>query len=113
MVFLAWLLLRLPDIGGVIAFFTTGSPSLAAGEAVARLLAWLAVGLVAAVTVVRVVRELRTSRRGRNAASPASLCLAFGFVLLTAGVVQHSQPSASVCCGSGASNIREATQLAR
>jgi hypothetical protein len=109
----AWLVLRSPDAGQVIVFFNTGIPSLAAGEAVMTLLAWLVVMAAAFATVLGVLQGIRRSRTTRPPASYASLFLVVGLLLFAVGVIRHSLPSSSVCCGSGPVNIREAEDLAR
>lgn len=109
----AWLVLRPPDPGQVLMFFGAGIPSLAAGEAVMTLLAWLVVVVAACAAILSAVWEFRRSLSLRRATSNASLFLVVGLLLLAVGAIRHSLPSASVCCGSGSVNIREAEDLVR
>jgi hypothetical protein len=109
----AWLVLRPPDVGQVVVFFSAGVPSLVAGEAVMTLLAWLVVVGAGCATVFSVVQGIRRSHTTRQSASYASLFLVVGLLLLAVGAIRHSLPSASLCCGSGSVNIREAEDLAR
>ena len=108
----AWLVLRAPDIAQAIAFFGPGTPSLTSGEAMMTLLAWLAVAIAACGTLLPTLRRISRSAAGRLSASFAVLFLVIGLLLLTVGAVQRALPSASVCCGSGSANAREAMQLA-
>jgi hypothetical protein len=109
----AWFVLRSPDVGQAAVFFTAGTPSLAAGEAVMSLLGWLVVVVAACATLLSVFRGLWQSRFRQHPGSLASLCLVVGFLLLAIGAIQRALPSESVCCGSGSQNVREAMQLAR
>src|SRR4029077_3409831 len=108
----AWLVLRAPDVAQAIAFFGRGTPTLTAGEAMMTLLAWLAVAIAAGGTLLPAFRRISRSTAGRNSASFAVLFLVIGLLLLTVGAVQRALPAASVCCGSGSANAREAMQLA-
>lgn len=109
----AWFVLRAPDVGQGFLFFTAGIPSLAAGEAVMKLLAWLVVAGAAGAIVLSVLRGIWVSQVRRHSTSYASLFLVVGLLLLAVGAIQRSLPSASMCCGSGSANLREATELAR
>jgi hypothetical protein len=108
----AWFVLRAPDVAQAYVFFTTGIPSLAAGEAVMTLLAWLVVVVAAGATFMGVFRGIWASRVRAHSTSYASLFLAVGLLLLAVGAVERALPAASMCCGSGPANIREAIQLA-
>ncbi len=55
----AWLVLRPPDAAQVVEFFAAGVPSLAAGEAVMTLFAWLVVMVAACVVVLSAVEAMR------------------------------------------------------
>jgi hypothetical protein len=105
--------LRAPDVAQAFVFFTTGIPSLAAGEAVMTLLAWLAVVVAACATFLGFFRGTWASRVRAHSTSYASLFLVVGLLLLVVGAVQRVLPTASMCCGSGPANIREAIQLVR
>lgn len=109
----AWLVLRPPDVGEVIVFFTGGVPSLVAGEAVMTSLAWLVIALTACAIALSLSRNMAGSRLLRAFNSYTSLLLVVGLLLLVISAIRHSLPAASVCCGSGAANLREALQLAR
>ena len=109
----AWFVLRAPDVGQAFIFFTAGGPSLTAGEAVMTLFAWLVVVVAASATLLSLFRGIWASRIRRHSASYASLFLAVGLLLFAVGAIERSLPSASVCCGSGSANLREAMQLAR
>jgi hypothetical protein len=109
----AWFVLRSPDVGQGLAFFTAGIPTMAAGEAVMTLLAWLVIVVAASATVVSAFRDLRKRRPNRRPYPTASILLAVGLLLLAVGAVQRALPTSSMCCGSGAVNIREAISLAR
>jgi hypothetical protein len=109
----AWLILRPPDPGQVLMFFAAGVPSLAAGEAVMTLLAWLVVLVAAYAAIWSVVREFRRSPAVGRATSNASLFLVVGLLLLAVGAIRHTLPSASMCCATGSVSIREAEDLAR
>jgi hypothetical protein len=109
----AWFVLRSPDVGQGLAFFTAGIPTMGAGEAVMSLLAWLVVAVAASAILVSAVRDFRKRRPNRRAYPTASILLAVGLLLLVVGAVQRVLPTASICCGSGAANIREAISLAR
>ena len=113
MVAAAWFVLRVPDVGQAFIFFTAGIPSLAAGEAVTTLFAWLVVLVATSAVLSSLGPGVWASRIRRHSTSYASLLLVVGLLLLVVGTVQRSLPSASVCCGSGSANIREAMQLAR
>jgi hypothetical protein len=108
----SWWVLRPPDIGQAIAFFTAASPTLGAGEAVMAVIAWLAVLIATCGTLVSILRDAWRASLARRPTTYASLILVVGLLLLAVGAVQRSLPSASVCCGSGAANVREAVQLA-
>lgn len=108
----AWFVLRAPDVAQAYLFFTTGIPSLAAGEAVMALLAWLVVVVAAVATFMGVFRGIWASRIRAHSTSYASLFLVVGLLLLAIGAVQRALPAASMCCGSGPADIREAIQLA-
>ncbi len=108
----AWFVLRAPDVAQAYVFFTAGIPSLAAGEAVMTLLAWLVVIVAASATFMGVFRGSWASRVRAHSTSYASLFLVVGLLLLAVGAVQRALPAASMCCGSGPANIREAIQLA-
>lgn len=109
----AWSVLRPPDLPQTWAFFTAGIPSMAAAEAAMTMLAWLVVSVAACLALVTIGRKLRRSRTGQTSASAASVFLAVGLMLLAVAAVRHALPGESVCCGSGAANVREAIQLAR
>jgi hypothetical protein len=109
----AWLVLRAPDVAQAIAFFGPGTPSLTAGEAMMTLLAWLAVSVACCGTLLPLFRRIVRTTAARHSTSIAVLFFVIGLLLLTMGAVQRALPSASVCCGSGAANVREAMQLAR
>jgi hypothetical protein len=109
----AWFVLRLPDMSEGLAFFTAGIPTMAAGEAVMALLAWLLIAVAALATVVNAVRDLKKRGSDRRPYPTASILLAVGLLLLTVGSLQRALPTSSVCCGSGAANVREAISLAR
>jgi cytosine/uracil/thiamine/allantoin permease len=109
----AWFVLHAPDVGEGLAFFTAGIPTMAAGEAVMTLLAWLVIAVAASATVVTAVRDFRTGRSNGRPYPTASILLAVGLLLLAVGAVQRALPDSSICCGSGAANIREAISLAR
>jgi len=108
----AWVVLRPLDFGQAITFFTAASPTLGAGEAVMVVVAWLAVAIATCGTLVSVIRDVRKPSPDRRTTAYAPLILAVGLLLLAAGAVQRSLPAASVCCGSGAANVREAVLLA-
>lgn len=109
----AWLVLRPPDVGQAIAFFAMGVPSLTSGEAMMSLLAWMAVVIAVSGTTISVFRRISKSNADHPPSSFAVFLLVIGLLLLTISGVQRALPSASVCCGSGSANIREAMQLAR
>jgi hypothetical protein len=113
MIVAAWFVLRAPDADQTMAFFTSGVPSLAAGEATMTIIAWLVLAGVACLAVVSALLEIRRSRRGGGSTSVTVAFLVAGVMLLGVSAVHHSLPGASVCCGSGAANVREAIQLAR
>jgi hypothetical protein len=113
MIAAAWFVLRAPDADQTMVFFTSGVPSLAAGEATMTIIAWLVVAGVACLAVVSALREIRRSRRGGGSTSVIAAFLVAGVMLLAVGAVRHSLPGPSVCCGSGPANVREAIQLAR
>jgi hypothetical protein len=108
----AWIVLRPPDFSEVIVFFTSGIPSLAAGEAVMTLLAWFLVAAAVGAALVSVIRATKQAQALRHAISFGTFFLAVGLMLLAIGALQRSLPQASVCCGSGTANIREAAELA-
>ena len=101
MIAAAWLVLRAPDADQTMAFFTSGVPSLAAGEATMTIIAWLVVVGVGCLAVVSAFLEIRRSRRGGGSTSVIAAFLVAGLMLLAVGAVHHSLPGASVCCGSG------------
>jgi cytosine/uracil/thiamine/allantoin permease len=109
----AGFVLRSPDVGDGIAFFTTGIPTMAAGEAVMALLAWLVIAIAAWATVLSAVRDITRRRPNRTTYPAASILLGVGLLLFALGAVQRALPTSSVCCGSGSANIREAISLAR
>jgi len=113
MVAAAWLVLRLPDLGQTIAFFTASIPTLSTGDAAMTMLAWIVVLTATCLELVSVVRQVRRSRSRRNPTPIAWVFLAAGLTLLAVGAVHHSLPGPSVCCGSGPAAMREAIQLAR
>lgn len=113
MVVAAWVVLRPPDPGHAVEFFATGFPSLAAGEAVMTLIAWLVVAAAACGAVLTVVMRVPRLRPGQRSGASVSILLVVGLLLLAVGAVQRALPAASVCCGSGAANVREAVELAR
>src|ERR1700730_16355530 len=91
-----WLVLRPPDAAQVVVFFAAGFPSLAAGEAVMTLFAWLVVMVAACVVVSSAVQTMRRSPGIRTSTSHASIFLVVGLLLLAVGAIRHSLPSASV-----------------
>lgn len=109
----AWLVLGPPEIAHASAFFGSGIPTLAAGEAVMILLAWLTVLIAACVTLMPLFRGIARLPRGRHSTALAALLLVIGLMLLTVSAVQRALPSGLVCCGSGSTDLREAIQLAR
>ncbi len=109
----AWLVLRPPDVGLATAFFAMSVPTLASGDAMMSLLAWMAVAIAVSGTTIVVFRRVSKSHAGHPPTSFAAFLLVIGLLLLTISGVQRALPSASVCCGSGSANIREAMQLAR
>lgn len=107
-----WFVLRIPDAGQAIAFFTSGTPSLLAGEALMKVVAWLAIAVATFGAVFTMAAgKSKLPLRGNSPYVPFLLTVAL--VLLAVGAVQRSLPAASVCCGSGPANIREAIRLAR
>jgi uncharacterized membrane protein YoaK (UPF0700 family) len=96
-----------------VAFFTAGIPTIAAGEAVMVLLAWLVIVVAVCATVTSALRNVRSTEGSRRPYPTASLLLAVGLILSAVGVVQHALPASSMCCGAGTANIREAISLAR
>ncbi len=109
----AWFVLRSPDMSEGLAFFTAGIPTMAAGEAVMALLAWLLIAVAALATVVNAIGDIKKRRPNRRPYPTASILLAVGLTLLVVGASQRALPPSSMCCGSGAANIREAISLAR
>ncbi len=112
MVVAARLVLRLPDLGQTVAFFTASVPTLSAGEAAMTMLAWIVVFTATCLGLVSVARQGRRSR-SRNPTLIAWVFLAAGLTLLAVGAVHHSLPGTAACCGSGSEAMREAVQLAR
>jgi hypothetical protein len=113
MVGIASLVLGVPNISQAIAFFAGGTPTSSDSESVAAVVVWLVILVAGAVTVVGSRLSIPGSRFGLHPTSVAELMLAAGMLILVVGSVQHLLPSASVCCGSGSTNLREAIQLAR
>jgi hypothetical protein len=113
MIAAAWFVLRAPDADQTVAFFTSGVPSLAAGEATMTIIAWLVIVGVAWLAVASALLEIGRSQRKRDSPSIIGAFLVVGVMLLVVGAVYHALAGASVCCGSGAANVREAIQLAR
>jgi uncharacterized membrane protein YidH (DUF202 family) len=112
MLIAGWLVLRLPDLGKGLAFFTNGIPTMADGEAVVALLAWAVIAIAASATVWNAVADIE-KRRPRRTYPTASILLAVGVLLLALGAVNRALPTSSMCCGSGSANIREAISIAR
>jgi hypothetical protein len=112
MLIASWLVLRPPDISQAVAFFTERIPSLEAAEAVMHVLAWLVVVAAACIAVLVVVKANTKVPPHRNSVSLASVFLTVGLLLLAVGAVQRALPAASLCCGSGPADIREAIRLA-
>src|SRR5579863_3437077 len=108
----ALFILRSPDVGQGLAFFTAGIPTEFAGEAVISLFAWVVIAVAASATVMSAVRDIRTRRPNRRPHPTASMLLAVGLLLLAVGAVQRVLPTSTICCGSGAANVREAISLA-
>jgi hypothetical protein len=109
----AGVVLRPPDVSDGVSFFVGGIPTMAAGEAVLALVAWLAIVLAVFATVLEALRDIRASTPHLKTAPGVSLVLAVGLLLFAFGAVERALPMASICCGSGSANIREATELAR
>jgi hypothetical protein len=109
-----WFVLGPPDIGESITFFGGGVPTLNAGEAVMGLLAWVVI-LVAICAVLTSVMQGAGGSPGARVVAPsiARIVVAAGLVLLVVSAVHRLLPSASICCGSGPAEIREAIRLAR
>ncbi len=113
MLIAAWLVLRSPNVGQGVAFFTAGIPTMAAGEAVVALLAWIVIAMAALATVWSAVADISKTRPNRRVYPTASILLAAGLLLFALGALQRALPTSSICCGSGSANIREAISLAR
>ncbi|MFI5285448.1 MAG: hypothetical protein ACHQ4F_03930 [Candidatus Dormibacteria bacterium] len=111
MLIATWLVLRPPDIGQALAFFTERIPSLGAAEAVMTVLAWLVVVAAVCIAVLTTVKNANV-RPHRSAVSLVSVFLVVGLLLLAVGAVQRALPATSLCCGSGPADIREAIRLA-
>jgi hypothetical protein len=109
----AWLVLRSPNVGQGVAFFTTGIPTMATGEAVVALLAWAVIVIAVSATVWNAVVDIKKRRTNPKTHSTASMLLAVGLLLFAFGALQRALPASSICCGSGSVNVREAISLAR
>jgi hypothetical protein len=108
-----WVVLGLPDLGRSTAFFDSGIPTLDSGEAVMVLLAWM-VALTAVIAVlVSMMRSVARPPRTHAISALAGVLLAVALVLFVVSAVHRLLPPASVCCGSGAAEIREAIHLAQ
>ncbi|MGA8415911.1 MAG: hypothetical protein WB808_04750 [Candidatus Dormiibacterota bacterium] len=112
MLIATWLVLRPPDISQALAFFSDRIPTLRAGEAVMKVLAWLVVVAAACIAVVTMVKANMNVPPHRSSFSLASVFLTVGLLLLAVGAIQRALPAASLCCGSGPADIREAIRLA-
>ena len=112
MLIAAWLVLRPPDVSQALGFFTDRIPTLRAGEAVMKVLAWLVVVAAACIAVVTMVKANVNVPPHRSSVSVSSIFLAVGLLLLAVGAIQRALPAASLCCGSGPADIREAIRFA-
>lgn len=112
MLIATWLVLQPPDISQALAFFTEGIPSLGAADAVMKMLAWLVVVAAACIAALTTVKANVNVPPHRSSVSLASVFLTIGLLLLAVGAVQRALPAASLCCGSGPADIREAIRLA-
>jgi heme/copper-type cytochrome/quinol oxidase subunit 3 len=113
MLIAAWLVLRSPNVGQGVAFFTTGIPTMATGEAVVAVLAWTVIVIAASAAVWNAAVDIKKRRPDPKTFSTASILLAVGFLLFAFGALQRALPTSSICCGSGSVNVREAISLAR
>jgi hypothetical protein len=108
-----WVVLGLPDLGRSSAFFDSGIPTLDSGEAVMVLLAWMVV-LTAVITVlVSMMRKVASTPHAHATSALAGVLLAVALVLFVVSAVHRLLPPASICCGSGPAEIREAIHLAQ
>jgi hypothetical protein len=106
-----WLVLGPPDIGESITFFDTGIPTLNAGEAVMVLLAWTVILVAVCAVLISVVHTVAGTHGAHVTSALARILLAAGLVLFVVSAVHRLLPPASICCGSGPTEIREAIDL--
>ena len=109
----AWLILGPPAIGGALAFFDNGVPTLIAGQAIMVLIAWAAIAVAVGALLLSVTHTIDRSRFTQQPSARAGIFLAAGLMLLVVSAVQHSVTLTSLCCGSGPAAIREAIHLAQ
>jgi hypothetical protein len=108
-----WLILGAPDVARSLAFFTAGTPTLGAGEALTALVAWALVVVAVSVVMISAIRGFGRSRAAQHASAKARLLLAAGLLLFALGAMHRLLPSPTACCGSSPAAIREAIQLAQ
>jgi hypothetical protein len=108
-----WVVLGLPDFGRSTAFFDSGIPTLESGEALMVLLAWMVVLVAVIAVLVGTMRSIARTPHTHATSGLAGVVLAVALVLLVVSAVHRLLPPASICCGSGPAEIREAIQLAR
>jgi hypothetical protein len=109
----AWVILGPPDVGGALAFFNGGAPTLIAGQAIMVLITWAAIVVAVAALLLSVTHTIGSSRLAQQPTARAGILLAAGLMLLVVSFVQHSLTLTSLCCESGPAAIREAIHLAQ
>jgi uncharacterized membrane protein YidH (DUF202 family) len=102
-----------PDLAQVVAFFAGGIPTTMGGESVTILLAWIVVVGAVLGLLGGALHMVDRGQIRRRPSARAAILLTASLALLIVGAVHHVIPAASVCCGSDAAGIREATLLAR
>lgn len=108
-----WAVLGLPDLGRSIAFFDSGIPTLDSGEAVMVLLAWVVVLTAVIAVLISMMRGVARTPRTHASSTLAGVLLAVALVLFVVSAVHRLLPPASICCGSGPAELREAIHLAQ
>jgi hypothetical protein len=107
------LILGPPDVARSLGFFTSGTPTLGAGEALTALVAWALVVAAVSVAMIGAVRSFSRSRSAHHASAKARLLLAAGLLLLAMGAMHRLLASPTACCSSSSADVREAIHLAQ
>ena len=102
-----------PDLGLAGSFLGGSYPTEAASLALVGLILWVLIAAAALAMITGSLRAVSDSEQLRHRSTRAGVMLAAGLLVLGMGIFHRHTAGYSICCGSGAQQLQEASQLAR